>query len=190
WSYGTPSAAPSTRSRMPTARCSSCATTATSGRARSPTGSAFRSAPSRRARITPCGRSKLLSRSAPSMADHPVPRPDLAGYVLQALEPDASQAFAAHLRDCHVCAEEVAALDHLPALLAEAAPPVEVPVDLEARTFARIEDEARRGTGARDAGRAQTRRVGGSLQRMLAVAAGFLLLAGGVALAADLLSGA
>src|SRR3989442_1907395 len=124
------------------------------------------------------------------MADHPVPHPDLAGYVLQALEPDASQAFAAHLRDCHVCADEVAALDHLPALLAEAAPPVEVPVDLEARTFARIEDEARRGTGARDAGRAQTRRVGGSLQRMLAVAAGFLLLAGGVALAADLFSGA
>jgi hypothetical protein len=124
------------------------------------------------------------------MADHPVPHPDLAGYVLQALEPEASQAFAAHLRDCQVCAEEVAALEHLPALLAEAAPPVEVPVDLEARTFARIENEARRGTGAR-AGRApQTRRVGGSLQRMLAVAAGFLLLAGGVALAADFLSGA
>lgn len=125
------------------------------------------------------------------MADHPVPHPDLAGYVLQALEPDASQAFAVHLRDCRVCAEEVAELEHLPALLAEAAPSVEVPADLEARTFARIEAEADRGTTAGGAARGpHNRRVGGSLQRMLAVAAGFLLLAGAVALVADLLSGA
>jgi anti-sigma-K factor RskA len=124
------------------------------------------------------------------MADHPVPHPDLAGYVLQALEPDAAQAFAAHLRDCRVCAEEVAELEHLPALLAEAAPRVDVPIDLEARTFARIEDEARRGTTAPGAGRApDTRRVGAGLQRMLAVAAGFLLVAGAVALVANLVSG-
>jgi Anti-sigma-K factor rskA len=125
------------------------------------------------------------------MADHPVPHPDLAGYVLQALEPDASQAFAVHLRDCRVCAEEIAELEHLPALLAEASPPVEVPPDLEARTFARIEDEARRGTPAQGAGRAApTRRVGTSLQRVLAVAAGFLLLAGAVALVADFVGSA
>jgi anti-sigma-K factor RskA len=123
------------------------------------------------------------------MADHPVPHPDLAGYVLQALEPDASQAFAAHLRDCRVCAEEVAELAHLPALLGDAAPHVDVPIDLEARTFARIEDEARRGAGAPVRDRAPTRRVGTGLQRMLAVAAGFLLVAGAVGLIANLVGG-
>lgn len=124
------------------------------------------------------------------MADHPVPHPDLAGYVLQALEPDESQAFAAHLRDCRVCAEEVAELAHLPALLADAAPHVDVPVDLEARTFARIEDEAGRGAGTRVIGRApHTRRAGAGLQRVLAVAAGFLLVAGAVGLVANLVSG-
>jgi anti-sigma-K factor RskA len=124
------------------------------------------------------------------MADHPVPHPDLAGYVLDALEPDASQAFADHLRVCRVCADEVAELADLPALLADAAPHVEVPIDLEARTFARIDDEARRGAGAPAAVRArQTRRVGSGLQRMLAVAAGFLLVAGAVGLIANLVSG-
>jgi hypothetical protein len=115
------------------------------------------------------------------MADHPVPHPDLAGYVLRALEPDASQAFALHLRDCPVCAEEVAELEHLPALLADAAPPAEAPIDIGARTFAPIEDET---------GRGASRRVGGGVQRMLAVAAGFLLVAGAVALVADFVSGA
>jgi len=124
------------------------------------------------------------------MADHPVPHPDLAGYVLDALDPDASQAFAAHLRDCPDCAEEVAELSDLPALLARAAPHVDVPVDLEARTFARIEDEARRGAGAPADGRApRARRVGTGLQRMLAVAAGFLIVAGAVGLVANLVSG-
>jgi anti-sigma-K factor RskA len=124
------------------------------------------------------------------MADHPVPHPDLAGYVLEALEPDETQAFAAHLRDCRACADEVAALAHLPALLADAAPHVDVPVDLEARTFARIEAEASRRPGARVTGRApRTRRVGAGLQRMLAVAAGFLLVAGAVGLIANLVSG-
>ncbi len=122
------------------------------------------------------------------MADHPVPHPDLAGYVLQALERDESHAFAAHLRDCPVCADGVAALAHLPALLADATPHVDVPVDLEARTFARIEDEAGRGAGTRVSVRAP-RRVGAGLQRMLAVAAGFLLVAGAVGLVANLVSG-
>ena len=121
------------------------------------------------------------------MADHPVPHPDLAGYVLDSLEPEAEQAFADHLRDCRVCAEEVAELEHLPALLAEAAPHVDVPVDLEARTFARIEDEAGSGTAAQEAG-PHPRRVGAGMRRMLAVAAGFLLVAGAVGLVANLLS--
>ena len=124
------------------------------------------------------------------MADHPVPHPDLAGFVLEALEPDELRAFADHLRDCPVCAEEVAELAHLPALLAEAAEPVDVPTDLEARTFARIEREARDGAEARRTGRApDARRVGAGLRRMLAVAAGFLLVAGAVGLLANLVSG-
>ena len=124
------------------------------------------------------------------MADHPVPHPDLAGYVLDALDPDASLAFAAHLRDCPDCAEEVAELSDLPALLATAAPHVDVPVDLEARTFARIEEEARRGAGAPAARPTNhARRVGAGLQRMLAVAAGFLIVAGAVGLVANLVGG-
>jgi anti-sigma-K factor RskA len=122
------------------------------------------------------------------MGDHPVPHPDLAGYVLQALEPEAAQAFALHLLDCRICAEEVAELEHLPALLGQAAPHIDVPVDLEARTFARIDDEARSGTAPRGTG-ATARRVGAGLRRMLAVAAGFLLVVGAVGLVADLVSG-
>ncbi len=45
------------------------------------------------------------------------PHPDLGGYVLSALEPGESQRVEEHLRDCPVCAAELAELQALPALL-------------------------------------------------------------------------
>ncbi len=72
------------------------------------------------------------------MATHPLPYPDLAGYVLGVLDPGEARAFAAHLASCGHCRDEVDELRGLPALLATGAA-VEVPADLRARTFARIQ---------------------------------------------------
>ena len=118
------------------------------------------------------------------MVDHPVPHPDLAGYVLQVLEPDELRTFEVHLRDCRTCADEVVELSHLPALLAEAAPHVDVPNDLEGRTFARIEQEVPSAERVREFS-PRLRRV----QRVLALAAGFLVVVGAVGLILNLVSG-
>jgi hypothetical protein len=125
------------------------------------------------------------------MADHPLPHPDLAGYVLGGLAPDEQEAFAVHLQECDECAHEVAELSDLPARLADVAPRVDVPPDLEARVFARVEAEPAppRVTPIADAPSARRRLVGPGLQRMLAVAAGFLLVVGAVGLIATLVSG-
>jgi len=77
------------------------------------------------------------------MPEHLAPHPDLAGYVLGVLEPEEAEAFEAHLSGCPDCRREVAELAPLPDALRQAAPPEEVPRDLEARTFARIERDAR-----------------------------------------------
>ncbi|SMD26472.1 anti-sigma factor [Kibdelosporangium aridum] len=71
------------------------------------------------------------------MAEHPVPHPDLAGYVLNVLEPGETRAFEAHLAGCGPCHAEIDELRGLPALLTTGAP-VDLPADLQARTFARI----------------------------------------------------
>ena len=49
-------------------------------------------------------------------------RPLLGGYVLEALEPDETEAVRAHLPGCPVCAAELASLAELPRLLDLAAP--------------------------------------------------------------------
>jgi hypothetical protein len=125
------------------------------------------------------------------MADHPVPHPDLAGYVLQVLEPDELRAFELHLRDCRTCAEEVAELSHLPALLAEAAPHVDVPSDLEMRTLGRIEQEPPRAprVGGATPRPPRASRFPARMQRVLALAAGFLFVVGAVGLIVNLVSG-
>jgi hypothetical protein len=71
------------------------------------------------------------------MAEHPVPHPDLSGYVLNVLEPGEARAFEAHLAGCGPCHTEVSELRGLPALLTTGTP-VDLPADLQARTFARI----------------------------------------------------
>jgi anti-sigma-K factor RskA len=74
------------------------------------------------------------------VATHSTPHRDLAGYVLGVLDPSQSREFESHLRWCEECRTEVDELRGLPALLAA---PVELPADLRARTFARIEADGR-----------------------------------------------
>jgi anti-sigma-K factor RskA len=105
------------------------------------------------------------------MPDHvaPHPHPDLAGYVLGALDPGEAAAFEQHLAGCDACRAEVAELQGLPELLDRAAPPIEVPPGLRERTFAAVE-RAAAGSSRR-----------GPLLRLAAVAAALLVaLVGGV----------
>lgn len=81
--------------------------------------------------------------SSPASA-HPRPHPDLAGWVLGACEPEEAEAFEAHLADCEECRAELAELEGLPDKLAEAAPPVELPPGLEARTLGAVRFAAAR----------------------------------------------
>jgi anti-sigma-K factor RskA len=103
------------------------------------------------------------------MPDHVAPHPDLAGYVLGALDPGEAAAFEQHLAGCDACRAEVEELQGLPALMEQAAPPVEVPPGLRERTFAAVERAA-----------AGSRRRG-PLLRLAAVAAALVIaLVGGV----------
>jgi anti-sigma-K factor RskA len=80
---------------------------------------------------------------------HPRPHPDLAGWVLGALDTDDADTFERHLQACDDCRAEVAELERLPALLSIAAPPVELPGDLEERTLAAVQRAAGRRRGRR-----------------------------------------
>jgi anti-sigma-K factor RskA len=73
---------------------------------------------------------------------HPRPHPDLAGWVLGALETADAESFERHLSDCDDCKGEIAELERLPALLSVAAPPVELPPELEARTVSAVQRAA------------------------------------------------
>jgi anti-sigma-K factor RskA len=99
----------------------------------------------------------------------PHPHPDLAGYVLGALDPGEQAAFEQHLAGCDTCRAEVEELQGLPALLDRAAPPIEVPPRLRERTFAAVERAA------------ASKRRRGPLLRLAAVAAALVVaLVGGV----------
>jgi anti-sigma-K factor RskA len=105
------------------------------------------------------------------MPDHVAqhPHPDLAGYVLGALDPGETAAFEQHLAGCDICRAEVDELRGLPELMERAAPRVEVPPGLRERTFAAVERAA-----------AGSRRRG-PLLRLAAVAAALVVaLVGGV----------
>jgi anti-sigma-K factor RskA len=98
----------------------------------------------------------------------PHPHPDLAGYVLGALDPGETAAFEQHLAGCDICRAEVEELQGLPELMDRAAPPIEVPPGLRERTFAAVERAA-----------ADRRRA--PLLRLVAVAAALMVaLLGGV----------
>ncbi|HEX2699122.1 MAG TPA: anti-sigma factor [Acidimicrobiales bacterium] len=113
------------------------------------------------------------------MPDHAIPHPDVAGYVLGALEPIEAEQFSAHLRGCDHCRSEVAELASLRTVLDRAMPAPVLPPNLAERTFAAIEqaarDSAARRTGPAPAaplrqGR-RTRRVGPIAAALAGVAA-------------------
>ncbi|HEX2851014.1 MAG TPA: zf-HC2 domain-containing protein [Acidimicrobiales bacterium] len=76
------------------------------------------------------------------MADHVIPHPDLAGYVLGVLDAAETAAFEAHLDDCDDCRAEVVELRPLTAALDQAAPAADLPPGLAARTFTAVERAA------------------------------------------------
>jgi hypothetical protein len=99
--------------------------------------------------------------------------PDAAGWVLGALSPADAEEFARHLQTCLPCQDAVRDLQPVRALMEGAAPPVDLPPGLQARTLRAVEAAA-----AEDALR---RRRRGWLRALAAVAAAMLVLvAGGV----------
>jgi anti-sigma-K factor RskA len=73
---------------------------------------------------------------------HDSPHPDVAGYLLGALEDHEAADFAEHLAGCDACRHELDRLAQLPSLMADLPPAEPLPPDLEARTFAAIEAAA------------------------------------------------
>ena len=90
------------------------------------------------------------------MPEHPVPHPDVAGYVLGALDADESQHFAGHVVDCPDCRREVAELASLRVLLDRGMPAPVLPAGLAERTFAAIEAAASAGAASDPEGLTQT----------------------------------
>lgn len=98
--------------------------------------------------------------------------PQVAGWALGALDPAEAAEFPAHLRSCEPCRSELERLKPAVGLLGSAAPAVELPANLLARTLAAVEHTAVKS-------RRRRRRV-----RLLSFAAGLvvLLVAAGVTL--------
>jgi anti-sigma-K factor RskA len=105
------------------------------------------------------------------MAEQSTPHTDLGGYVLGVLEPGEAAAFEAHLAGCPECQRDLEELGSLPAFLERAAPAVDVPPELRARTFAAIEDAARLGPRRRTV----------ELRKVVAAVAAVLLVGFGTA---------
>jgi anti-sigma-K factor RskA len=115
--------------------------------------------------------------------EHEHAHPDVAGYVLGVLEPEEAAAFENHLAGCTVCRDELAELSSLGELIGQATPPVEVPADLEERTFAAI---ARADADVEPAVPARRRRRTFDLPRKaVAVAAAVVLFGVGLAVVRD-----
>ena len=115
------------------------------------------------------------------MPEHAHPNPDVGGYVLGVLEPEEAAAFEALLGGCDQCRHEVAELAGLADLLGQAAPPLDVPPDLAARTFAAV-DAAAATTAPVDRKAARPARQPRMLplRRVLAVAAAVVVVGSGV----------
>jgi hypothetical protein len=68
--------------------------------------------------------------------------PDVAGWVLQALDQDDAMSFVAHLHDCEDCRAAVAELRPVAQAMAHAPPSVEPPAGLGARTLIAVQQAA------------------------------------------------
>jgi hypothetical protein len=76
----------------------------------------------------------------PYDVNHALERPDVAGWVLGALDPADAAAFETHLGSCEVCQAAVAELEPVARSLRVAAPAAEPPAGLQARTIAAVQD--------------------------------------------------
>jgi anti-sigma-K factor RskA len=74
--------------------------------------------------------------------DNAEPHPDVAGWVLQALDHDDAMSFAAHLHHCEQCRAVVAELRPAAQAMTHAAPALEPPADLGARTLLAVQQAA------------------------------------------------
>ncbi|MGI8804704.1 MAG: anti-sigma factor [Thermoleophilaceae bacterium] len=76
------------------------------------------------------------------MADRRSAHPELAAYLLDALEADERSEFERHLTDCHSCRQELRELEGAAELLGRAAPPYGAPTGLEDRVVAAVKEAA------------------------------------------------
>ena len=83
------------------------------------------------------------------MAEAMTPHTDVAAYLLGRLEPGERATFEQHLASCPECRLSQHELSPVVELLTRAAPPVEVPQGLEARTLLAVERAARQEEPAR-----------------------------------------
>src|SRR5689334_13490089 len=74
--------------------------------------------------------------------------PDIAGWMLHALDHDDDMSFAAHLQDCEDCQTAVAELRPIAQAMARAAPAAEPPADLGARVLLAVQQAAATEPGA------------------------------------------
>lgn len=72
------------------------------------------------------------------MPDHPSLHRDLAGFVLDQLDPSETDAFQSHIRGCERCRVEVQELRGLPLLIEQVVPSRDVPDELEGRVLRAI----------------------------------------------------
>src|SRR5215210_2438688 len=114
------------------------------------------------------------------MAEQSTPHTDLGGYVLGVLEPEEVVAFEAHLAACEDCRRDLEDLAAIPHLLEQAAPAVDVPDDLMARTFAAI-DAAAEEVVVAPARRGRRGRRMVEVRRAVAAAAAVVTLGAGAA---------
>jgi hypothetical protein len=75
----------------------------------------------------------------PYDVNHGLEHPDVAGWVLGALDPADAAAFETHLGSCADCRAAVADFEPVARSLRLAAPAVEPPADLQARTIAAVQ---------------------------------------------------
>ena len=92
---------------------------------------------------------------------------DLAAWVMGELDAAEAHAFEAHLLGCERCRRDAAELERLPQLLERAAPPFDVPPELEARVLGALVD----GERPRPHRRRTPLRLGAALGASLAAAA-------------------
>ena len=74
--------------------------------------------------------------------DSAAPHPDVAGWVLQALDHDDAMSFATHLHQCAECRAAVAELRPAAQAMTHAAPALEPPADLGTRTLLAVQQAA------------------------------------------------